>query len=101
MNTKSLTKLLAKELGSISFGGYLRAARTMQDLTQKEMAKFLAIPNAMLCDLEKGRQIASIDLAFKIAKKCGLSEALAVECTIRDQIRRSGLKLEIQVKKTA
>lgn len=101
MSIKSLTKLLNKELGPISFGGYLRSARTMQNRTQKEMADILGIPKGMLCDIEKGRQIASIDLAFKIAKKCGLSEAMAVECAVRDQIRRAGFKLEVQVKKSA
>ena len=97
MNTKSLTKLLAKELGPISFGGFLRAARTIQNLTQKEMANYIGIPKSMLCDIEKGRLIASIDLAFNIANKCGLSKALA----IRDQIKRSGFKLDVRIKKAA
>lgn len=101
MNTKSLTKLLAKEQGPISFGSFLRAARTMQDLTQKEMADLIGIPKGMLCDIEKGRQVVSIDLAFRIAKRSGLSEAFAVECTVRDQILRLGFKLDVQIKKIA
>lgn len=101
MSTKSLTKALSKELGPISFGGFIRSARTMRDKTQKEMADFLGIAKGTLCDIEKGRQLVSIELAYKIAKKCGLSEAMAVECAVRDQIRRSGLKLQVQVKKAA
>lgn len=101
MSTKSLTKILEKELGPISFGGFLRASRTMKNLTQKEMADYLKISKSTLCDIEKGRQFISIELASKIAKKCGLSEAMAVECSVRDQIKRSGLKLDVQVKKSA
>lgn len=101
MSTKSLTKVLEKELGPISFGGFLRSARTMKDLTQKEMADYVGISKSGLCDIEKGRQSVSIELAAKIARKCGLSEAMAVECVIRDQLKRSGLKLDIKVKKSA
>lgn len=98
MSTKSLTKLLSKEQVSVSFGGFLRASRTIKNLTQKEMADFLRISKSTLCDIEKGRQIVSIELAHKIAKKCGLSDALAIECAVRDQIKRSGLRLEVSVK---
>ncbi|MEY4615167.1 MAG: hypothetical protein RJB66_127 [Pseudomonadota bacterium] len=101
MSTKSLTKTLRKELGAISFGGFLRSARTMKDKTQKEMADFLGIAKGTLCDIEKGRQNVSVELAAKIAKKCGLSEAMAVECAVRDQLNKYGLKLKVEIKKAA
>jgi DNA-binding XRE family transcriptional regulator len=101
MSTKSLTKLLEKNLGPMTFGGFLRAARTNKDLTQVEMAKFLKISKSTLCDIEKGRQVVSIELAAKIAKRCGLSVALAVESSIRDHLSRSKLKLDIQVLEAA
>lgn len=101
MNTKSLTKLLEKDLGSISFGGFLRSARTKKDLSQTEMATLLGISKSTLCDIEKGRQQVSIELAAKIAKKCGLSEVLAVECSIQDSLRKAGLKMSVQIRKTS
>ena len=97
MSTKSLTKLLEKKLGPISFGGFLRSARTLKDMNQTEMAKFLKISKSTLCDIEKGRQIVSIELAAKIAKRCQISVSLAVEAAIRDHIKRSKLDLEIHV----
>ena len=99
MSTKSLTKILKKELGPISFGGFIRSARTMKNKTQNEMAEFLGIAKGTLCDIEKGRQNVSVELAAKIAKKCGLSESLAVECSVRDQLNKYGLKLQVQIKK--
>ncbi len=101
MSTKSLSKLLEKELGPISFGGFLRAARINKEMTQKEMSDFLNISKSTLCDIEKGRQYVSIELAAKIAKKCRLSEAIAVEASVRDHLRRSGLKLEVHIEKAA
>ncbi|WP_041577429.1 helix-turn-helix domain-containing protein [Bdellovibrio bacteriovorus] len=101
MSTKSLTKILEKELGPMSFGGFLRAARTTKSLSQTEMAMLLEISKSTLCDIEKGRQNVSIDLAAKIAKKCGLSEVLAVECAIHDYLRKAGLKMTVQVRKSS
>ena len=97
MKNKSLTKILEQELGHISFGGFLRAARTYRDLSQVEMAHFLKISKSTLCDIEKGRQIVSIELAAKIAKKCKLSVPLAVEATIRDHLKKSKLDLNVKI----
>jgi DNA-binding XRE family transcriptional regulator len=98
MSTKSLTKSLEKDLGPLTFGGFLRAARTMKDMTQKEMAEFIGIKKGTLCDIEKGRQIVSLELASSIAKKCKISEAMAVECAVRDHLFRSGIKLDVKLK---
>lgn len=99
MNTKSLSKILKKEFGPITFGGFLRSARTMQDMSQTEMAAFLKISKSTLCDIEKGRQLVSPELAAKIAKKCELSEPLAVKAALDDLLRRSGLNYETDLKK--
>lgn len=101
MSTKSLAKILKNDLGPMSFGGFLKAARTMKDLTQKEMADLIKISKANLCDIEKGRQYVSIEQAAKIAKVCGLSDILAVECAIQDSLRRAGLKMKVEIKKIA
>jgi DNA-binding XRE family transcriptional regulator len=100
MTIKSYSKILEKKLGPPTFGGYMRAGRTMKDMTQKEMADFLKISKSTLCDIEKGRHIVSIELAAQLAKKCGLSEAMAVRYAIQDSIRRSGLKLTVEVTST-
>jgi len=97
--SKLLSKVLEKRLGPPSFGGFMRAARTMQDKSQTEMAEFLGISKSSLCDIEKRRHFVSAELAAKIARKCGLSEIVAVELALKDQLRRSGLNFEIELKK--
>jgi putative transcriptional regulator len=101
MTTKRLDKILEKDLGVATFASFMRAARTRLDLTQSEMAKRLGMSKGGICDLEKGRQFVSIELAVKIANKLQLSEAFAIHCVIKDSIRRAGLKYEITIKKSA
>ena len=94
---KNLVTLLEKELGPISFGGFLRGARTSKDLSQVEMAKLLGISRSTLCDLEKGRHLASPALAVHIAKTCGLSEKIAVKAALQDQLTKAHIKMNIAI----
>lgn len=98
MRTKRLRPFLEKTLGPFTFGRYVRANRTLKDMTQVQMAKFLGISKSQLCDIEKERQFVSPALAAKIARKCGMPEAMAVETCLNDQLRRAGLKLSVGVK---
>ncbi len=95
---KRLTSVLNQDLGEMTFGSFLRGARASKDKSQVEMADFLGISRSTLCDIEKGRQFVSPALAAKIARKCGLSEIVAVETALMDQIRRADLKLTVEVK---
>lgn len=75
---KDLLPLLEKRVGPLTFGKFLRASRTMKDMTQVQMANFLNISKSTLCDIEKDRQFVSVDLVAKIAKKCGMSQIVVV-----------------------
>lgn len=97
MTTRRLTTILEKELGPISFGMFLKAARTSLDLGQAEMAKQLGIAKGTLCDIEKGRQLVSVTLARKIAKKAGLSEKLAIKACLQDQLNKAKVNLKVDV----
>jgi len=67
-----------KELGPLTFGMFVKSMRTSLDLTQIAMARKLGMSRGTLCDIEKGRQLVSIALAKKIAKKAGFSETVAI-----------------------
>src|SRR4051812_8529769 len=97
MSTRKSASSFAQTLvGPVTFAMFCRAARTSLDLTQTEMAKKLGVAKGTLCDIEKGRQLVSAQLAQKIARKAGLSEDLAVEACLQDQVNR--IKLRRQVK---
>lgn len=97
MNTKRLKPIFEKEFGPLNFGIFLRAARTSLDLTQTEMAAKLGIAKGTLCDIEKGRQIVSPALAVKIARMAGLSEAMAVQACLQDQLNKSKINLDVDL----
>tara|TARA_B100001248_G_scaffold262722_1_gene261580 strand:- start:19308 stop:19616 length:309 start_codon:yes stop_codon:yes gene_type:complete len=96
---KKASSLLKKEVGPLTFGTFLRSARTAMGLTQAEMAVKLGkeFSKSIICDIEKGRQLVSPKLAVKIAKKAGLSEQLAVKLCLQDQLNKAKIKMKVEV----
>ncbi|MBC7713054.1 MAG: helix-turn-helix transcriptional regulator [Rhizobacter sp.] len=88
---------LEKYFGPLTFAKFIRACRTSKDMNQKEFAKFLGIAPGTLCDLEKGRQLVSPELAKKYAKKCGLSEKVAITASLEDQLRKAKIKYHVEL----
>lgn len=66
-------------------------------LTQQEMANLLGVAKGTLCDIEKGKQSVSVELAKKIAKTAGLSEIMAIEACFIDQHKKSKSKFHVTV----
>jgi len=97
MNTKKLGPLLEKELGPLTFGMFVRSMRTSLGLSQSAMARKLGMSRGTLCDIEKGRQLVSIVLAKKIAKKAGFSETVAITTCIQDQLNKAKVKLNFEL----
>lgn len=99
MGTKKSAKgLLENMIGPATFGSFLCAARTSMDVTQEEMGKILGVSKSVICDIEKGRQMVSPQLAYKIAKKAGLSTKLAVQLCLQDQLRLSNIDMKVELK---
>ena len=88
---------LEKETGPVTFGMFLRVARKSLDITQVELAKILGISKASLCDIERGRQMVSPELAMKIATKAGLSKKLAVQACLQDQLKKAKIKMTVKL----
>ncbi len=88
---------LERQTGPLTFGMFLRAARTSMDLSQVAMARRLGISRASLCDIEKGRQLVSPELAMKIAKKAGLSTTIAIKACLQDQLNKAKIRLKVEL----
>jgi len=95
---KRLLDATKDSIGRVTFGMFLRAARTAKDMSQADMARFLGIARGTLCDIEKGRQLVSPTMAAKIAKKAGLSTTLAVKACLQDQLDKAKIKLIVDLK---
>ncbi|MBT3237082.1 MAG: hypothetical protein HN353_14085 [Bdellovibrionales bacterium] len=61
------------------------------------MAKKLKMARGTLCDIEKGRQIVSPQLAVKIAKICKFPNVIAVQLAVQDQLRKANLKYKVKI----
>jgi DNA-binding XRE family transcriptional regulator len=98
MTTDHKFKLkLEKEMGPLSFALFMRVARTSVGLTQEEFAKKLGLTRGNICDIEKGRQLVSTQLAIKVARKAGLPEKLALQACLQDQVRKAGSEAKVAV----
>ena len=62
-----------------------------------EMAKKLKMARGTLCDIEKGRQVVSPQLAVKIAKICKFPDVIAVQLAVQDQLRKANLKYKVKI----
>ena len=92
---RELEKMRGK---SLSFGDLLYAVRTTSEMGQVELAAKVGTTKAKICDFEKERRVPTLELAARIAKALGHSEALFVSKIIEKQISDSNLRLEIEVK---
>lgn len=97
MSTKRLKLILAKEFGPHTFGVFLRAARTTLNLTQTEMSDKLGVAKGTLCGIEKDRQVVSPAFAVKIARTAHLSEAMAVQDCLLDQLNKAKISLDVDL----
>lgn len=98
MNTKkSASELLKEWVGELTFGMYLRAARLSMGVTQSQIGEKLGVTKSVICDIERGRQTVSLELAIKIAKTAGFSELLAAKLCLQDQLNRAKIKARIEL----
>ena len=91
---RTLEALLGEEL---TFGNMIRSERMAMELSQDAFGKLLGIKRAYVCDLEKGRTVASVDQAIRFADLLGLSRMLFIQLAMEAQIRKHGLDYRVQL----
>ncbi len=94
---KKFKAKLEQEIGPLSFALFMRVTRNSLGLTQEEFGKKLGLNRANVCDIEKGRQLVSAELAVKIAHKSGFPEKLALQACLQDQVRKAGSEAKVAV----
>ncbi len=83
--------------GRMAFKDLLYAVRTTEEVSQVELAEKAGTSKAKICDFEKGRRVPTFELAAKLAKSLGHSEAVFVARLIEDQLKNAKLKLKIKI----
>ena len=97
MNTKTQNFLKKLNKGPLSFGQLLLALRNADDVSQAQLAKWLGASRGLICDIEKGRRTASIEMAVKIAKTLGYPKEPLIKQLFDDQLREAKLKLKVKI----
>lgn len=83
--------------GSLTFSDLLYSVRTTEEMSQVDLAKKAGTSKAKICDYEKGRRIPTLEIAAKMAKALGHSEALFVSKLIEEQLEEANLKLKVKI----
>ena len=86
------------EYSCVSFGYTLTILRRAQGLTPRKVAEFLGVSREHLEAIETGAELPDICLTRKLAEILGCSLKYLTVHHIRDQLRRSGLKLEGRIR---
>lgn len=92
---KTIENIIGEKL---SLGRLLWAIRNGEEVSQIEFAKKLFVSRQYLCDLERGRRLASPKAAADYADILGYSQEQFVRLALQDAIDRDGLGFIIDIK---
>ncbi len=82
----------------LTFGRLLASLRKADGITQSKLAKTLNISKGLICDIEKGRRAASVELAAKIAKAMGYPKEVMIIQVFQDRLHDAKIKLKVTLK---
>ena len=95
IKTREILQKLNK--GPFTFGQLLLSLRKADEITQAELARQLSVSKGLICDIEKGRRLASIHLAAQIAKVMGYPEVVMIKQLFEDQLQAAKIKCKIKL----
>ena len=87
--------------GPPTFGKMLSALRTADEITQTDLAKKAKVSKGLICDIEKGRRDATIELAKVFAKILGYPPESFISILLEEQMRRANLHFKVTLEKAA
>jgi transcriptional regulator with XRE-family HTH domain len=85
--------------GPPSFGKMLHSLRTADEISQTELAKKAKVSKGLICDIEKGRRDANIELASKLAKIMGYPPESFISILLEEQIKKAKLHFKVTLNK--
>lgn len=101
-NSANGKKILDKIRKSpMTFGRLLNSLRLADEISQVELAKKASVSKGLICDIEKGRRDASIELVIKLAKIMGYAPESFVSILLEEQIHRAKLFYRVKLEKAA
>ena len=90
-----MTTKTKKRSTTLSLGGFLKAHRLGEEMSQVEFATFLGISKQRLCDLEKDKGNVSLKLCKDLAKKIDVPAEWLASLALQHMIDQEGLNLKV------
>ena len=101
MSEKCLMALEEVSQKKLTIGNLLWAIHEGEEMTLVAFSEKLGVSRQYLCDLEHGRRRVSVKMAAEFAHKLGHSPVQFVRLTLQEELERSGLHFDLQLKEAA
>ena len=86
-----------KRKKDLSLGGFLKAHRKGEGMSQTMFAACLGISKQRLCDMESDRSNVSIKLCKELAEKLDVPAEWLVKLSLQRQLEEEGIRLKVAV----
>ena len=87
--------------GPVSFAEMIRTIRECEEMSLDTFARRLGVSRRVLGDTEKGRRVASAEVAARWALLLGYPEWQFVQLALQSQIDAAGLKYDVELTSVA
>jgi len=89
---KFLKKITGEEL---NFANMIHSLRLADEVSQVELADMIGISKGIMCDIEKGRRLPTIDQAKNMAQALGYPVQGFIGILFQDQLKKANLNLTV------
>lgn len=94
-NTKKILKKITG--GEINFANMIHSLRLADEVSQVELANMIGISKGIMCDIEKGRRLPTIEQAKNMAEVLGYPVQGFVAILFQDQLKKANLNLTVSL----
>ena len=98
MSIKTM-KFLANLLGEdLTFGLVLKATREAEEVSQARLAEMINVSRGLICDVEKGRRMPTIEQVGLLAKALRYSEKAFLSLYFESVLKKANYKYKVDLK---
>lgn len=94
-NTKKYLKKITGE--ELNFANMIHSLRMADEVSQVELADMVGISKGIMCDIEKGRRLPTIDQAKNMAEALGYPIQGFIAILFQDQLKKANLNLTVSL----
>ena len=97
----NILKDLIKEFGDLSFADMIYSIRVTDEVLQADLARSIGISKGIMCDIEKGRRLPTVEQAKSMAEFLSYPVEGFLSILLQDQLRKANVPMKVTLKKEA